>query len=160
MATLLLLHGPNLNWLGKRDPRWYGSLTLADIEQAVCAAARQHHYTVLVYQSNHEGALIDYLQLHAAESQGILINPGALAHYSYALYDALVDTSLPIIEVHLSDLAQREAWRSISVTAPACIATITGKGMQGYHEAVARLVQYLTDEQCNTYAHDDRTNST
>jgi len=143
MQTILLLHGPNLNWLGKRDPVHYGNLTLEHIVTITADAARQYHYDIIPYQSNHEGCLIDTLQLNASSCAGIIINPGALTHYSYALHDALLDTGLPVVEVHLSDIKQREQWRSQSVTAAACIKVISGKKEDGYREAVTILAEHL-----------------
>lgn len=136
MKTILLIHGPNLNRLGKRDATHYGNLTLENIEELVKSEAQKHGITVLAFQSNHEGDLIDFLQNNAEKSAGIIINPGAFTHYSYALHDALKDTLLPCIEVHLSDIQSREAWRQVSVTAPACIAQISGKKENGYVEAL------------------------
>lgn len=133
---ILLIHGPNLNLLGGRDRKHYGSVTLSDIEALVRAEAKRNGYDVLAVQSNHEGALIDWIQRHASAARGIIINPGALTHYSYALHDALVDTGLPCVEVHLSDISAREEWRQHSVIAPACIAQIFGKKEQGYSEAL------------------------
>jgi 3-dehydroquinate dehydratase type II len=143
LKKILLLHGANLNWLGKRDKNHYGSLSLNDIETITRAAARKSGYAVIAYQSNHEGDLIDALQLHSGDCCGIIINPGAFTHYSYALYDALVDTQLPIVEVHLSKISEREEWRRTSVTVPAAIKCIEGKKEQGYVEAVEVLVEYL-----------------
>lgn len=143
MSTILLIHGPNLNKLGLRDRTQYGSLTLQDIEALVKAEAGKFGYEVAIMQSNHEGELIDYLQERSPSAVGIIINPGALTHYSYALHDALKDTGLPIVEVHLSDIANREPWRKVSVTAPACIAQISGKKEAGYEEAAQALHEYL-----------------
>jgi 3-dehydroquinate dehydratase-2 len=142
-AHILLMHGPNLNLLGKRDPEHYGHLTLADIEALTQQTAKQHGLHIDTYHSNHEGALIDTLQSPPPDRAGIIINPGAFTHYSYALYDALLDTRLPIVEVHLSQIDQRETWRSISVTAPACIEVIWGEKEQGYVRAVEVLAAHL-----------------
>ena len=139
MATILLIHGPNLNRLGKRDAEHYGSATLAQIEGLVAAEAKKLGHTVKAFQSNHEGALIDFLQAESGNAAGIIANLGAFTHYSYALHDALVDTGLPSVEVHLSDINAREAWRKVSVTAPACIGQIAGKKEAGYIEALALL---------------------
>ena len=144
MNTILLVHGPNMNALGKRDVRQYGSETLQGIESLVKTEAEKLGYLVKTFQSNHEGALIDFLQAESGNAKGIIINPGALTHYSYALHDALVDTGLPCIEVHLSDISSREPWRKISVTAPACIAQVSGKKEIGYVEAVTTLHQRLS----------------
>lgn len=143
MKNILLLHGANLNWLGKRDPLHYGHLSLSDIEKLTEKEANKFNYALITYQSNHEGNLIDTLQLNTANCAGIIINPGAFTHYSYALHDALLDTCLPVVEVHLSAIKQREKWRSKSVTAAACIKVIWGKKEQGYIEAVNILVKHI-----------------
>jgi 3-dehydroquinate dehydratase-2 len=139
MKNLLLIHGPNLNMLGRRDAAHYGGKTLADIEILVAVEAKKLGYKVKKFQSNHEGALIDFLQKEAGKAVGVIINPGALTHYSYALHDALLDTRLPCVEVHLSDIKSREPWRQVSVTAPACVAQVSGKKERGYVEALQIL---------------------
>lgn len=139
MATILLIHGPNLNMQGARDSAAYGHATLSEIEALARAEAKRIGHEVKAFQSNHEGALIDFLQKEGPKAAGIIINPGALTHYSYSLYDALVDSGLPAVEVHLSDIGSREPWRRVSVTAPACIAQISGKKEKGYVEALALL---------------------
>ena len=136
MKTLLIIHGPNLNMLGKRDPKHYGRLTLKSLEKKVKRAAILSGFQVKTFQSNHEGALIDFLQKQANQSDAVIINPGALAHYSYALHDALLDSKLPAVEVHLSKITKREIWRRKSVTAPACLKVISGKKENGYLEAI------------------------
>ncbi len=133
---ILLIHGPNLNLLGQRDASHYGTLTLKKLEDIVKKEAKKMSIIIKTFQSNHEGALIDFIQEESQKSNAIIINPGALTHYSYALHDALLDTKLPCIEVHLSDVQNREPWRKISVTAPACIAVISGKKEQSYIEAL------------------------
>ncbi|OGT46986.1 MAG: hypothetical protein A3F17_05920 [Gammaproteobacteria bacterium RIFCSPHIGHO2_12_FULL_41_15] len=143
MNKILLMHGPNLNFLGKRNPAQYGNLTLKQLETLVIAEAQKFSYEVITFQSNHEGSLIDTLQLESQHCVGVIINPGALSHYSYALHDALLDTQLPAVEVHLSNIKQRESWRAHSVTAPACIAAIWGKKEKGYIEAVNLLLEYI-----------------
>lgn len=143
MRTILLIHGPNLNLLGSRDREHYGAMTLTDIEQLVAAEAKKHSLEVKSFQSNHEGALIDWLQKESSGAAGIIINPGALAHYGYALHDALVDAGLPAVEVHLSDVSAREEWRRQSITVSACISVVSGKKEKGYTEAVALLVKHL-----------------
>ena len=143
MKTILLVHGPNLNLFGKRDAVQYGTVAFSDIELLVEHEARKLGCDVKKFQSNHEGALIDFLQQESQNAAGIIINPGALTHYSYALHDALLDTRLPAVEVHLSDIHAREPWRHVSVTAPACIAQVSGKKEQGYVEAVQLLHQHL-----------------
>ena len=143
MVTILLIHGPNLNLLGKRDATQYGTATLAEIEKLVATEAKKNNFEVKSFQSNHEGALIDWLQKESKGAAGIIINPGALTHYSYTLHDALVDAGLPVVEVHLSDVNAREEWRKQSVTASACIAIVSGKKEKGYVEALALLISKL-----------------
>ncbi|OGG70475.1 hypothetical protein A3F27_03620 [Candidatus Kaiserbacteria bacterium RIFCSPHIGHO2_12_FULL_53_13] len=143
MSAILLIHGPNLNRLGARDNKHYGERSLSDIEAGVRESAKKLGYDIKTFQSNHEGALIDFLQKEAPKASGIIINPGALTHYSYALHDALVDSRLPCVEVHLSDIGSREPWRRNSVTAPACISQISGKKESGYLEAVEILHKHL-----------------
>lgn len=142
----MLLHGPNLNRLGKRDVAHYGSLTLGDIESLTIEKAKEYHLDVLCYQSNYEGALIDMLQAETDHCLGIIINLGAFTHYSYALHDALLDTQLPVVEVHLSKIDEREEWRRHSVTAPACIKVISGKKELGYLEAIDFLMEHINHE--------------
>jgi len=144
MATLLLIHGPNLNLLGAREAEHYGAKTLRDIEALVKGAAEKLGYSVVAFQSNHEGALVDFLQKESPNASGIIINPGALTHYSYALHDALQDAKLPAVEVHLSDISSREPWRQVSVTSPACIAQVSGKKETGYLEALEVLHKRLS----------------
>lgn len=138
MKKIILVHGPNLNLLGKRDKKHYGDLTLAELENIVQKEAKKIGVKVIAFQSNYEGALIDFLQKHR-HANGIIINPGALTHYSYVLHDALLDTNLPVVEAHLSNITKREKWRSISVTAPACRKVISGKKINGYLEALYYL---------------------
>ncbi|HBU07039.1 MAG TPA: type II 3-dehydroquinate dehydratase [Candidatus Magasanikbacteria bacterium] len=145
MRKILLIHGPNLNLLGQREKNHYGDLTLVSLEDLVKTEAKKNDLEVICFQSNHEGELIDFIQEKTAEVDGIIINPGALTHYSYALHDCLVDTGLPCVEVHLSDVDNREEWRKISVTAPACIAKISGKKEQGYIDALNLLKAYKAD---------------
>lgn len=143
MKKILLMHGPNLNKLGARSESHYGTLTLKKLEGLVTMEARKLRVGISTYQSNHEGDLIDYIQRKAPHIDGIIINPGALTHYSYSLHDALLDTKLPCIEVHLSDISAREAWRHVSVTAPACVGQISGKKELGYIEALSVLLKHL-----------------
>ena len=137
---LLLLHGPNLNRLGSRDPNVYGTVTLAEIVEAVTAHAREQGVEVVAFQSNHEGALIDWLQAEAPRAEGIIVNPGGLAHYSVALRDALEDTKRRVIEVHISNPLAREPFRRTLVTATAAASCIVGKGLSGYLEAIDLLL--------------------
>lgn len=139
MKKVLLLHGPNLNLLGLRDKKHYGNLTLKRLVKLCLKEARKLNVNLISFQSNHEGALIDKLQKTRGKISAVIINPGALTHYSYALYDALLDTGLPCVEVHLSKIKSREAFRRKSVTAPACVKVIFGKKQQGYLEAIKFL---------------------
>jgi 3-dehydroquinate dehydratase-2 len=141
--TILLIHGPNLNFLGKRDPRHYGALTLKKLEQFVAYEAKKLGFHLKFSQSNHEGDLVDFLQENASKAVGIIINPGALTHYSFSLHDALLDAETPTVEVHLSDIKTREPWRRVSVTASACIAQISGKKEKGYIEALKLLAKKI-----------------
>jgi 3-dehydroquinate dehydratase-2 len=136
---ILLLNGPNLGRLGQRQPEIYGSTTLAQVVDAVRGRAAAAGATVDALQSNHEGALID--RLERRDYDAVIINPGALAHYGYALHDAIVGAERPVIEVHISDIRAREPWRRVSVIEPAVTGTVIGKGWQGYLEAVDRLLE-------------------
>jgi len=137
---ILLIHGPNLNMLGKRDPDIYGDHTLAQIVSLVAKRAQELGATVSSFQSNHEGALIDFIQAESPKASAIIIDPGALTHYGYSLRDALADSMLPVIEVHLSDIHARESWRRKSVIKDVAIEQISGKGWKGYIEALELLV--------------------
>ncbi|NJC89365.1 MAG: type II 3-dehydroquinate dehydratase [Desulfuromonas sp.] len=141
---ILVLHGPNLNLLGTREPEVYGQATLADINRDISALAADLGVTVEAFQSNHEGALID--RIHAAAREGvagILINPGAYTHTSIALRDALVAVSLPAVEVHLSNIHARESFRRRSHIAPVVVAQVAGFGAIGYGLALRGLVTKL-----------------
>ena len=140
---ILLIHGPNLNLLGKRNRDLYGDKTLSQLEIIVTQRARELGASVMVYQSNHEGALIDFIQEEAPKANGIIINPGALTHYGLSLRDALEDSNLPFVEVHLSDIHSREEWRSKSVIEDLAKTQICGLGWQGYIDAVDFLVSLL-----------------
>jgi 3-dehydroquinate dehydratase-2 len=130
---ILLLNGPNLATLGRRQPEIYGTSTLAEIVEAVAERLTSRGAQIAHLQSNHEGALID--RLEQLDYQAVVINPGALAHTSYALYEALVACGRPVVEVHISDIGAREEWRQRSVTAAAARHMITGRGWHGYLEA-------------------------
>ena len=139
--NILLLNGPNLNLLGEREPEIYGKTTLPELEQMVQARAKELGHTVRAFQSNHEGALIDELHQSRRWAGGVIFNPGALTHSSYALRDAIVATKLRVVEVHLSDITRREAWRKVSVIEEVCAHRILGKGTAGYIEALEWLVR-------------------
>lgn len=142
---ILLINGPNLNTLGQRQPHIYGALTLADIVGRARARAQQLGAEIVDFQSNHEGALIDFLQQEAPAADGIIINGGAYTHTSIALRDALAATDLPIIEVHISNLFAREEFRHHSYISGIARALITGMGWRGYLAAVDGLVGILQD---------------
>ena len=145
MATLLLLHGPNLNLLGSREPEVYGRDTLADIDARLLAQAKAAGVELASFQSNHEGALID--RIHEARLDGtrfILINPGAYTHTSIALRDALAGVALPFIEVHLSNVHRREAFRQHSYLSDLAVGVICGLGAQGYELALQAALKRLT----------------
>ena len=137
---ILVLHGPNLNTLGKREPGIYGRMTLAQINERIVSYATERNCEITVFQSNHEGALIDCLQEEAAESAGIIINPGGLSHTSVSLRDALAGTGKPAIEVHLSNIYAREPFRHTSLLAPVCRGQISGLGWRGYLYALDALI--------------------
>ena len=141
MKRIVVVHGPNLNLLGKREPEVYGTRSLEDLNQVVRERARALGLDVSILQSNHEGELIDFLQKEGPGSVGIVINPGALSHYSLALYDCLQALALPVVEVHLSNIHAREEFRSRSVTARAARGVITGLGFAGYELAMEFLIK-------------------
>ena len=136
---ILVLHGPNLNLLGEREPDVYGTMTLAQLNGALRAHAKRKKIKLAIFQSNHEGELIDLIHAHRQKAQAFVFNPGAYTHYSYALRDAVAASQLPTIEVHLSDIKKREPFRRVSVIAPVCLRQISGKGVRGYLEAIDRL---------------------
>ena len=139
MATIALLHGPNLNLLGQREPHIYGTATLDDYVAAVTAAAAERGHSVRAFQTNHEGALVDAIQAARQDAQAIIINPGAFTHYAWAIHDALAAFDGPIIEVHISNPNAREPWRHTSVVAPVATGSITGLGIDGYLLAVLAI---------------------
>jgi 3-dehydroquinate dehydratase-2 len=130
--VILLVNGPNLNLLGEREPEIYGRTTLADVEQLVRDACAGWDVEVKPFQSNHEGAILDFLHEHRRAARGIIVNPGALTHTSYALHDCLKAIPAPAVEVHLSNVHAREAYRRTSLVAPACRGQISGLGARGY----------------------------
>jgi 3-dehydroquinate dehydratase-2 len=145
VERILVLNGPNLNLLGERDPAHYGSKTLDEVNGELSSLASELGAEVVFYQSNHEGDIIDMIHEERKKCQGIIINPGALTHYSYSLRDALESVALPAVEVHLSDISSREEWRRESVISPVAWKTISGKGPEGYLEALRDLVAHIRD---------------
>ena len=134
--NILVINGPNLNMLGIREPEIYGSATYEDLCRMIRAHAEKSGVTVTLYQSNHEGGLVDAIQLAYGKQDGIIINPGAYTHTSVALLDALKAVALPAVEVHISDPDTREEFRKISYVRAACVKTIKGHGFEGYLEAM------------------------
>lgn len=143
---ILVIHGPNLNLLGKRKKEIYGNKSLTAINSLLKKQAVELGVELSVIQSNSEGALIDFLQAESPKSEGIIINPGALTHYGLSLRDALTDANLPLIEVHLSNIYAREEWRHKSVIAPIAKGQISGLGWKGYLVALRTLVADVRGE--------------
>jgi 3-dehydroquinate dehydratase-2 len=141
---ILVVHGPNLNQLGQRDNEIYGSVTLDEINSKLKNRAETLAANLAIFQSNSEGDIIDCIQ--SSKADGIVINPGALTHYGLSLADALTDTSLPVIEVHLSNIHAREEWRKKSVIAPVAIGQIAGFGYRSYVAALELMVDILNRE--------------
>lgn len=141
MKRILVIHGPNLNLLGEREPEIYGSLTFNELNQKLREFAAEHGLELKIFQSNHEGAIIDTLHSERHWAEGIVINPGAFTHYSYALRDAIAAVGKPTVEVHLSDIHQREPFRKISVIKDVCIAQICGLGWRSYMEGLKALLE-------------------
>ncbi|OIK13794.1 type II 3-dehydroquinate dehydratase [Bacillus sp. MUM 13] len=144
MKKILLINGPNLNRLGKREPAHYGTATLDDLETELKKSAQSMDSELVCFQSNHEGEIID--KLHWAEDQnmdGIIMNPGAFTHYSYAIRDAVAGIDVPLIEVHISNIHARESFRHVSVIAPAAAGQIAGLGVHGYELALQALLKII-----------------
>jgi 3-dehydroquinate dehydratase-2 len=141
LAAIWVFNGPNLNLLGLREPEHYGSLTLAEIEQNVSAVANEAGFSVIFRQTNHEGDLLDWIQALTSDDF-LIVNPGAWTHTSYAIRDAIRAVRVPTVEVHLSNIHAREAFRTNSVIAPVCVGQISGLGADGYVLAVRYAIEF------------------
>lgn len=141
---IFIIHGPNLNLLGTRDPEQYGTLTLDKVNTSIRKKARELGLETRIIQTNHEGRIIDLLHRRRKWADGFIINPGAFTHYSYAIRDAIEGIQCPVVEVHLSNIYEREDFRSISVTKDVCISQFYGKKVDSYLEALTFLSQHLT----------------
>ena len=140
---VLIINGPNLNLLGLRETDVYGTETLGDIENWLLDTVGSNEHEIDWYQSNHEGEIIDKIHMCIDNYNSIIINPGAYTHYSYAIRDAIISVKIPTVEVHLSDIKNREEFRKHSVIKDICIAQVTGQGKNGYLEAFQILLNYL-----------------
>jgi 3-dehydroquinate dehydratase II len=138
-----VMHGVNLDQLGRRDPSLYGALTLAELERRIERDADALGLATRFFHTNHEGTFVEHLHALDRDADAILLNPGAWTHYAWAIRDALEIAALPAVEVHLSDVASREPWRRISVIGDLCLATVSGRGPEGYRDALERLREEL-----------------
>jgi 3-dehydroquinate dehydratase-2 len=145
VTKILVINGPNLNNLGRRDPGQYGSMTLPEIEAAITDRASELGVEVQFFQSNYEGAIVDFLQENSGGADGIVINPAALTGVGYSLGDALRDAGLPLIEVHLSNIHAREEFRRHSVIAPIAVGQVAGLGWRGYLYALEHMTHHLRE---------------
>lgn len=141
IKNILVINGPNLNLLGVREPEVYGKMTLDELNTEIEQYAQKKNIDVRFFQSNHEGVLIDFIHDNRTWAHGIVINPGALTHYSYALRDAIAGVGIPTVEVHLSDIHKREDFRKISVIQPVCIKQISGLGKESYFRGIDVLCE-------------------
>jgi 3-dehydroquinate dehydratase-2 len=144
---IAVMHGVNLDQLGRRDPALYGSLTLAQLEQQIELHAGELQLSTSFFHTNHEGAFVEHLHaLRDGQADAILLNPGAWTHYAWAIRDALEIAGLPALEIHLSDTEDREPWRRVSVIRELCFATVSGHGPGGYRQALEQLRERLEKE--------------
>jgi len=139
-----IMHGTNLDMLGRREPRHYGTMTLVELENRVGGFAHELGLKARFFQTNHEGEFVEHLHGLDGLADGIVLNPGAWTHYAWAIRDALEIAGLPAVEVHLSDVAEREAFRRTSVVSDLCVATVSGLGPEGYRDALVRLKEELS----------------
>lgn len=145
MANILVINGPNLNFLGIREKAIYGTQDYDFLLKMIGDKAKESGHQIEVFQSNHEGAIIDRIQdAYFDQTEAIVINPGAYTHYSYAIHDALASVTMPKVEIHISDITKRESFRSVSVTAPACDKQIYGLGLDGYLVAIDTAAELLS----------------
>ena len=142
---ILVLNGPNLNLLGRREPHLYGSMTLAELNKRLQTLARELKVTLVTFQSNHEGELVDMLHKHIDSAAGALLNPAGLTQFSVSLHDAIKTMPFPVIEVHISNRHAREEWRHHSIISPAVKATVEGLGWRSYTAALRALVEILRE---------------
>jgi 3-dehydroquinate dehydratase II len=140
-----VMHGVNLDMLGRRDPGHYGTLTLPELEKTVAATAAELGFAAGFFQTNAEGEFVEHLHRVSERADALILNPGAWTHYAWAIHDALEIAALPAVEVHLSDVRSREPWRRVSVISDLCIATVSGRGVEGYRDALLRLRENLGD---------------
>jgi 3-dehydroquinate dehydratase-2 len=142
---ILVLHGPNLNLFGRREPHIYGTTTLAEINASLQALAKELDVELEIFQSNHEGALIDKFHENIDTAQGALLNPAGLTQHGVPLHDAIKAMPFPVLEIHMSNIAAREAWRSHSIISPAVKATVQGLGWRSYTAGLRALVETLRE---------------
>ena len=146
MTKILILHGPNLNLFGRREPHIYGTTTLAEINQRLTLLAAELNVELEIFQSNHEGALVDKFHENIDTAQGALLNPAGLTQHGVSLHDAIKAMPFPVIEVHMSNIAAREAWRSHSIISPAVKATVQGLGWRSYTTGLRGLVETVANQ--------------
>jgi 3-dehydroquinate dehydratase-2 len=152
MTQLLVLHGPNLNLFGRREPHIYGTTTLAEINEKLQRLAGELGVELVVFQSNHEGALIDKLHEHIDTAQGAIVNPAGLTQHGVPLHDAIKAMPFPVVEVHMSNIAAREAWRAHSIISPAVKGTVQGLGWRSYTAALRVLAEMAEETTSETKA--------
>ena len=143
---ILVLHGPNLNLLGRREPHIYGTMTLADLDKKLKALAKELGVELVAFQSNHEGELVDMLHKHIDSAAGAILNPGGLTQFGVSLHDAIKSMSFPVIEVHMTNRHAREEWRAHSIISSAVKGTVEGLGWRSYSAALRALVETLKEK--------------